>query len=56
MSLEEWLVVGNVLDARQRLALVELGHPVDQQKWIAMGQVIQYLVDIHSPACTRFSV
>ena len=47
MPFEEWLVDGDVFQRLDAFALVNLKNPVDQQKWIAMRQFVENLVNIH---------
>jgi len=40
-------VVGDVLERQQAFVRLELQHLVDQQKWIAVRQQAQHLMDVH---------
>jgi hypothetical protein len=47
MSLEKRFVYGEVFIGDDRLARVELYHPVDQQEGVAMGQVFPNFDNVH---------
>ena len=47
MSLEKWLIDGDILQRSDALALVDFKDPIHQQEWIAVRQLFENFVDIH---------